>query len=152
MIFCFRTSGLLIVLTLLLSMVSPVQAERTDFLFSKKFHGLLALSASGIFLREAYQSRTDGNYQYQEYELTENSQRARELYDESKRNDTRSLVFLGIGVASLFYSLHLFISKEDKLPLPEMENKGFLELKGVSLDVTSSLKEQRMQLGILKKF
>ena len=148
---CFRASGLLVIAVLLLSVASPVRAKRADFLFSRKFHGYLALSASGLFLKEAYDSRKDGSDQYDDYKLAGNSQRALELYDESKRKDTRSMVFLGLGVVSLGYSLHLLMSEEEELPLPEMD-RGLVEVKGVTLDVTGDPVGRRMRVKFSKGF
>jgi len=148
------SSGLSIVLivALVLAIGSPVSAGGTDLLMSAKLHGALALTASGVLLKEAYDARKDANSNYDQYRIATSTQLASELYDESKRNDTRSLLLLGGGLGSFALAIHLFMSgNDDDLPLPEL-NKGIVQVKGIAVDIKGDPILGKLQVNLMKGF
>ena len=146
----FGVAAWLVVAALVFSMTAPVCAD--DFLFSKKFYGFVTLGASGWCLYEAYDARKAGNDFYDQYKVAGTSLRASELYDESKRSDTRSALLLGLGVGTLVYSVHLLLSdKKDELPPPKMD-RGLVEVKGVAVDVTGDPLRRGVKVKFKKGF
>ena len=148
----YRVPALLVVVALLLSSAAPVRAEGRHFLFSKKFYGLVSIGLSGLCLKEAYDARQDGSDSYTKYKQTASPALARELYDESKRNDTRSALMLGLGVGTLLYGIHLIMSDNgNDLPSPKMD-RGLVQVKGVALDVSGDPYRRGMQVKLRKGF
>ena len=132
---CFRVSVLLVTVALVLCAGTSAYAKKGDVLFSKKLYGILGVGASTMFLKSAYDARKDAGGLYDQYKATGSPQQAQELYDLSKRKDTRSAVMLGLGLGTLGYSIHLLLSDDkDDLPPPKMD-EGLVKVKGVALDV-----------------
>ena len=133
---------------------SPAQAQKKtkDFLYSKKLYGALSLGASIWFFAEAHAARKDANDAYELYRTTTSSQTAGDLYSESKSGDTRAAILFGLGVGTLAYSVHLFLSDEgEELPSPEKRN-NLVEMKGVGLTVNGDLKTRGVRLNLNKGF
>ncbi len=149
-----RTLALAVaVITILVSAV-PTQAQKKtkDFLYSKKFYGALSLGASLWFFTEAHASRKDANDTYEQYRTATSSQTAGDLYNESKSRDTRAAIMLGLGLGTLAYSVHLFLSDEDEeLPPPE-KKANLVEMKGIGLAVNGDLKTRGVRLKLNKAF
>ncbi len=139
--------------TVLVSAV-PTQAQQKtkDFLYSKKFYGALSLGASIWFFTEAHASRKNANDTYQQYRTATSSQTAEDLYNESKSDDTRAAIMLGLGLGTLAYSVHLFLSDEgEELPPPE-KNANLVEMKGIGVAVNGDLKTRGVRLKLNKSF
>ena len=148
---CIRVSALVVVAAVLLAVAAPVQAGG-GFLFNKKFHGVLLLGTSGYLFKEAYDARQEADDRYELYKVAVSPQLARELYDDSKRKDTKSAVLVGLGAATLAYSIHLFLSdSSDELPPPKLD-RGLVKVKGVALDVTGDPMTKRMQVQLKRGF
>ena len=140
----------LVIAALVCSAAAPAWAD--DFLFSRKFYGIVTCGASGWFLYQAYDARRDANNFYDQYKLAGTSQKANELYDESRRNDTRSALMLGLGVGTLAYSIHLFLSdRKEELSPPKMD-KGLVEVKGVAVDVAGDPFRRGVKMKLKKGF
>ena len=132
----------------------PAQAQKKtkDFLYSKKFYGALSLGASIWFFTEAHASRIDANDTFEQYRTTTSSQTAGDLYKESKSSDTRAAIMLGLGLGTLAYSVHLFLSDEgEELPPPE-KKANLVEVKGIGLAVNGDLKSRGVRLNLNRAF
>lgn len=132
----------------------PAQAQKKtrDFLYSKKFYGALSLGASIWFFTEAHAARKDANDAYEQYRTTTSSRTAGDLYGESKSGDTKAAIMFGLGVGTLAYSVHLFLSDEgEELPPPEKRN-NLVEMKGVGLAVNGDLNARGVRLNLNKAF
>lgn len=143
----------LAVITILVAAV-PAQAQQKtkDFLYSKKLYGALSLGASIWFFTEAHASRKDANDAYELYRTATTAQTAGELYNESKSEDTRAAIMLGLGLGTLAYSVHLFLADEDEeLPPPE-KNANLVEMKGIGVAVNGDLKTRGVRLKLNKSF
>ncbi|MDE2888361.1 MAG: hypothetical protein OXR72_09090 [Gemmatimonadota bacterium] len=143
----------LAVVTILVSAV-PAQAQQKtkDFLYSKKLYGALSLGASIWFFTEAHASRKDANDAYEQYRTATSAQTAGDLYNESKSDDTRAAIMLGLGLGTLAYSVHLFLSDEgEELPPPE-KKANLVELKGIGVAVNGDLKTRGVRLNLNKAF
>lgn len=141
------------VVTILVSAV-PTQAQKKtkDFLYSKKLYGALSLGASLWFFTEAHASRKDANDAYERYRTATSSQTAGDLYNESKSDDTRAAIMLGLGLGTLAYSVHLFLSDEDEELPPTSKNANLVEMKGIGLAVNGDLKARGVRLKLNKAF
>ncbi len=149
---CFRVSAMLVATALVLSAAAPACAKKGDILFSKKLYGALGIGAGALFLKEAYSARKDAGDLYDQYKAAGTAQQAQELYDESKRKDTRSVVMLGLGLGTLGYSIHLLLSdKEEGLPPPKVD-EGLVKVKGVALDVAGDPLGRGVRVRLKKGF
>lgn len=149
-----RTVALAVAVVTILVSAVPTQAQQKtkDFLYSKKFYGALSLGASLWFFTEAHASRKDANDAYEQYRTATSSQTAGDLYNESKSEDTRAAIMLGLGLGTLAYSVHLFLSDEDEeLPPPE-KKANLVEMKGIGLAVNGDLKARGVRLNLSKAF
>ena len=145
-------SALLVGALVFLSTTAPAQGGTRDFLYSKKLYSGLSFVAGVWFLKGAYDARKDGNDAYARYKVAGTPQQARDLYDESKRNDTRSALMLGLGLGTLAYSVHLFLSDDkEELPPPKMQ-EGLVRVRGVSVDVTGDPVNKGMRLKLGRDF
>ncbi len=152
----YRTCAVAIVVAAatLFASAGPAQAQKKtkDFLYSRKFHGVLSLGASIWFFTEAHAARKDANNAYEQYRTTTSSQTAGDLYGESKSGDTKAAIMFGLGVGTLAYSVHLFLSDEgEELPPPEKRN-NLVEMKGVGLAVNGDLKARGVRLNLNRAF
>ena len=148
----FRVSAMLVAAALVLSAAAPACAKKGDILFSKKLYGFLGIGAGTLFLKEAYSARKDAGDLYDQYKAAGTAQQAQELYDESKRKDTRSMVMLGLGLGTLGYSIHLLLSdKEEDLPPPKVD-EGLVKVKGVALDVAGDPLGRGVRVRLKKGF
>ncbi len=143
----------LAVIAILVSAVPAKAQQKTkDFLYSKKFYGALSLGASIWFFTEAHASRKDANNAFEQYRAATSSQTAGDLYNESKSDDTRAAIMLGLGLGTLAYSVHLFLSDEgEELPPPE-KNANLVEMKGIGVAVNGDLKTRGVRLNLNKAF
>jgi hypothetical protein len=141
------------VIVLLVSAVpSHAQKKTKDFLYSKKLYGALSLGASIWFFTEAHAARNDANDAYERYRSTTSSQMADDLYGESKSGDTKAAIMLGLGIGTLAYSVHLFLSDEgEELPPPEKRN-NLVEVKSIGLAVNGDLNTRGVRLNLNKAF
>ena len=135
-----------------LSLSGQVAAQKTNFLVSNRFYGLISAGAGVYFLVEANKARTDGNEAYKLYEAAGSSALARELYDESKQKDTKAAIMLGLSVSTVGYGLHLLMKGDgDELPDPKMD-RGLVEVKGVKVDAGADPVSGRMGLLLRRTF
>ena len=105
-----------------------------------------------MFFKEAYDARKDAGDFYDQYKVTASPQNAQTLYDESKRQDTRSALMLGLGLGTLGYSIHLLLSDDrEELPPPKM-NEGLVKVKGVALDVVGDPLGRGVKVRLKKGF
>ena len=149
---CFRVVGLVVAVAVMLCVVaSPARSGAGDFLFSKKLHGMFAAGAGGLLLKASWDAKKDANDSYDLYQLSASSTTARDLYDESKRQDTRSLLMLGAGVGSLLLAVHLFLDEDEDLPMPE-KTGSLVEVKGIKLDVKGDPIMRTMRVQLKKGF
>lgn len=88
----FRIGTGLVAMALLLSVAVPAQAVGKDFLLRSKFHGALMLGLGGLLIKEAVDAKKEANDTYDLYKQAGTSTSARDLYDSSKRHDTRAAV------------------------------------------------------------
>ena len=147
---CFRISALLV--AVVLSTAAPACAKVGDILFSKKLYGIVGVGTSAMFFKEAYDARKDAGDFYDQYKVTASPQDAQTLYDESKRQDTRSALMLGLGLGTLGYSIHLLLSDDrEELPPPKM-NEGLVKVKGVALDVVGDPLGRGVRVRLKKGF
>ena len=149
---CFRVASLVAAVAVMLCVVaSPARAGAGDFLFSKKLHGILVAGAGSMLLKASWDAKKDADDSYDLYQQSLSSTTARDLYDESKRQDTRSLLLLGAGVSSLALAIHLFTDEDENLPRPE-KRKSLVEVKGIQLDVKGDPIMKTMQVQLKKGF
>ena len=149
-----RAVAVSVAVTALCVSADPARAQMKtrDFLYSKKLYGALSLGASIWFFTEAHAARKDANDAYERYRTTTSSQTAGDPYSESKSGDTRAAIMFGLGVGTLAYSVHLFLSDEgEELPPPEKRN-NLVEMKGVGLRVNGDLKARGVRLNLNKAF
>lgn len=149
--FLVRGVAGLLVVVLLGGLTVPAQALDKDFLINKKFHGALMLGLGGFLLKEALDSKNQANDAYDAYKLSGTVTVARDLYDESKRHDTRAAVYGVLGIGAIVYSVHLFMKDDDNLPAPKMQ-EGIVNVKGVSLGLDGDLMQGKMGLQLKKGF
>jgi hypothetical protein len=149
--FLVRVVSGLLVLVLVFGLTAPVMAGGKDFLLSRKFHGILVLGFGGLLIKESFDAKKEANDAYDFYISAGETVSAREFYDDSKRHDTRAAVYGVLGVASVLYSLHLFVKDDDSLPPPRME-EGLVNVKGVSLGLDGNLMQKKMGLRLRKGF
>ena len=134
------------------AMGGQVSAQTTDFLFSNRFMGAVSAGAGIYFLAEAKKARDDGSEAYDLYSIASSPTVARELYDESKQNDTKAAIMLGLGVGTITYGIHLFMKGDrDKLPDPNMD-RGLVVVKGVKIDAGADPRSGRMGLLLRRTF
>ena len=149
-----RVCAFAVAVAMLILSAVPAQAQKTkkDFLYSKKLYGTLSLGASIWFFKEAHAARRDANDAYEQYRTTSSSQTAGDRYNESKSGDTKAAIMLGLGLGTLAYSVHLFLSDEgEELPPPEKRN-NLVEMKGVGLAVNGDLNRRGVRLNLNKAF
>ena len=134
-------------------LVLPVAAHAGsgDFLLSRRFHGAIALGVSAWSFKAAYNARQDANRVYDRYKVAGTAQAARETYDESKRHDTKAALFLGVGIGTLAYSVHAFLSGDEALPPPRMQ-EGLGAIRGVRMDFTADPHRGGVTLELRKGF
>lgn len=149
---CFKISSLFLVVSLILASVVPSQAKARDFLFSKKFHGFVSLGASAWFMKEAYDARKDANDNFDLYKQAISAVKAQELYDESKRKDTRSAAMLGLSIGTLALSIHLLLSYNDDELAPAKKKNGIVEMKGVAFDVAGDPVSRKVRVKLKRGF
>ena len=152
----YRTCAVAVVVAVAALFVSAdtalAQEKTKDFLYSKKLYGALSLGASIWFFTEAHAARKDANDAYEQYRATRSSQTAGNHYSESKSGDTKAAIMFGLGVGTLAYSVHLFLSDEgEELPPPEKRN-NLVEMNGVGLAVNGDLKARGVRLNLNKAF
>ena len=138
-------------LAAVLALPVAAQAKSGDFLLSKKFYGAVALGVSLWSFKAAYDARQDGGDFYDQYKVAGTAQTARDTYDESKRNDTKAALLLGVGVGTLAYSVHAFLSDEDDTS-PRGMQEGLVSVKGVRVDITSDPYRGGVRLNLKKGF
>jgi len=148
---CQRVSAILVTAALVLSAV-PAHAGRSDALFSRKLFGLVSVGVSGICFKEAYDSRRDANDSYSKYKLASTSSLARELYEDSKRADTRTAVMAALGAGTLLYGIHLLVSDNAEDLPPVQMDRGLVQVKGVALDVTRDAVRGGLRVKLKKGF
>jgi hypothetical protein len=146
-----RSRVLAIGMVALLALPAAANAKAGDFLLSKKFHGAVALGASIWSFKAAYDARKDANNFYDQYKVAGTAQVARDTYDESKRNDTKAALLLGVGIGTLAYAIHAYLAEDDDLPAPEMR-EGLVGVKGIRLDVRSDPYRGGLRLDLKKGF
>ena len=149
-----RVCALAVAVTMLILSAVPVQAQKKkkDFLYSKKLYGTLSLGARIWFFKEAHAARKDADDSFERYRTTTSSQTAGELYSESRSGDTRAAIMLGLGVGTLAYSVHVFLSDEaEDLPPPEVRN-NVVEMRGIGLAVNGDLNRRGVRLNLNKAF
>jgi hypothetical protein len=149
---CFRISSLVVVVSLILASVVPSQAKPRDFLFSKKFHGIVSIGASAWFMKEAFDARKDANDNFDLYKQAISASKAQELYDESRRKDTRSAAMLGLGLGTLALSIHLLLSGNEEELAPAKTKSGLVELKGVAFDLAGDPLGRRVRVNLKRGF
>ncbi len=147
----FRIGTGLVAMALLLSVAVPAQAVGRDFLLRSKFHGALMLGLGGLLIKEAVDAKKEANDTYDLYKQAGTATSARDLYDSSKRHDTRAAVLGVLGGAAILYSVHLFIKEDADLPPPKL-NRGLVNIKGVALDVKGDVFQRKMQVQLKKGF
>ena len=131
---------------------SQTVAQKTDILFSNKFYGLVSAGLGTYFLIEANKARVDGDEAFELYKAAGSSTLARELYDESRENETKAAMILGLGVGTITYGIHLFMKGDrDKLPDPNMD-RGLVVVKGVKIDAGADPRSGRMGLLLRRTF
>ncbi len=128
-----------------------VSAQKTDFLLSNCFYGVVSAGAGVFFLVEANNARKDGNEAYDLYVTSGSSTLARELYDESRQKDTKAAIMLGLGVGTFTYGIHLLMKGGDDLPDPKMD-RGLVEVKGIKIDAGADPAHGRMGLLLRRTF
>lgn len=146
-----RSRVLAACLAAVLALPVVAQAKSSDFLVSKKFYGGVALGVSLLSFKAAYDARKDAGNFYDQYKVAGTAQTARETYDESKRNDTKAALLLGVGLGTLAYSVHALMSGTKNLAPPEMQ-EGFASVKGVRMDITSDPYRGGIRLNLKKGF
>ncbi len=130
----------------------PAGAEVRDFLVSRKFYGAVSAGTGIFFLLEAANSRQEAGDVYEEYQAAGTSARARELYDESRSKDTEAAILLGLGLGTLAYGVHLWLSEDSEdLPEPRLR-RGLVRVKGVTVDLGRSPVAPSWQLQLRKGF
>lgn len=148
----YRICACVLVAALALPAAAPAQTKKKDILFSKKLYSGITFGFSLWFFKEAYDARQDAGDAYDRYRATTSTQRVGEFYDESRRNDTKAAILLGLGLGTLAYSVHLFLSEDSEdLPPPKMRN-GLVEVKGVSLDLAGDPLNRGVRLKLKKGF
>ena len=121
-------------------------APGEELLFSRKLYAYIGLGVSAVLFKEAYNSRQQGGDLYQRYKAAETSQRAQELYDETRRYDTRGVVLGVLGTGALVYSIHILRSaSREELPMPR--RRGQMAIKG--LKITLEADPLKRHLGLL---
>ncbi|HAA78650.1 TPA: hypothetical protein DCE37_26430 [Candidatus Latescibacteria bacterium] len=134
------------------AMGGQVPAQTTDFLFSNRFMGAVSAGAGIYFLAEAKKARDDGSEAYDLYSIASSPTVARELYDESKQNDTKAAIMLGLGVGTITYGVHLLMKGDkDELPDPKMD-RGLIEVKGVKVDAGPDPYRGRLGVQLRRSF
>ena len=146
-----RSQILIAVLATAFALPATAQAEPVDFLHSKRLYAGLALGVSLWSFKAAYEARQDGSDFYDQYKVAGTAQTARESYDESKKSDTKAALWLGVGLTTLAYSIHAFVSEEKDLSTPEMR-EGLLKMKGVRMDLHSDPYRGGLRLNLKKGF
>lgn len=140
-------------IALLATATGSATAGVADILQSKRLYGILGLGATTLFLVEAGKSRQDAGDFYELYKTAGTTQNARELYDESRRLDTRSAVLIALGAGTLGYSIHLLLSGGDKNAEKKAElDGGLVNVKGVAVDVGADPVSGRLQVGLSRGF
>lgn len=147
----YRIGPGVIALALLLSVATPARAVGKDFLLRSKFHGALMLGLGGLLIKEAVDAKKEASDVYDLYKQAGSPTSARDLYDSSKRHDTRAAVLGVLGGAAILYSVHLFIKEDADLPPPKMK-RGLVTIKGVALDVKGDVFQRKMQVQLQKGF
>jgi hypothetical protein len=144
-------AALTAVAALALGAASPA-AAKTDLFVSKRFYSVISGGLGVYFLTEANRARGDANEAYEQYQLAGTTARARELYDESRQKDTKAAVLLALGVGSLGYAVHLWLSGDsDKLPDPKLE-RGLVQVRGVAVDVGGDAVTRRLGVHLRRGF
>jgi hypothetical protein len=138
-------------LAAVLALPVAVQAKSSDFLLSKKFYGAVSLGVSLFSFKAAYDAKKDAGDFYDLYEVAYTAQTAQETYDESKRHDTKAALLLGVGIGTLAYSVHAFLS-DGKAPPPPKMQEGFASVRGVRMDITSDPYRGGVKLSLKKGF
>ncbi|NKB72079.1 MAG: hypothetical protein GKR89_33800 [Candidatus Latescibacteria bacterium] len=88
---------------------------------------------------------------YDRYEEAQSSLRAQELYDETRRYDTRGVVFGVLGMGTLAYSIHVLRSQPaEELPLPRRAEP--MQLKGVEVGVEADVLRRKMGLVLSRRW
>lgn len=142
----------LLVLFAGVTMSGQVAAQKTDFLLSNRFYGVLSAGLGVYFLTEANNARSDGNEAYELYIAAGSANLARELYDESRQKDTKAAIMLGMGAGTIIYGIHLLLKGDgDGLLVPEMD-RGLIKVKGVKIDAGADPVRGRVGLILRQSF
>ena len=147
----YRIGTGLIAMALLLSATMPAQTAGKDFLLRSKFHGALMLGLGGLMIKGAIDAKKEANDAYALYKQAGTSSSARDLYDSSKRHDTRAAMLGVLGGVAILYSVHLFLKEDADLSPPKMD-RGIVNIKGVALDVKGDVFQRKMQVQLKKGF
>jgi hypothetical protein len=143
---------LVIVLVAGVTVSGPVAAQKTDFLFSNRFYGILSAGVGTYFLVEANNARSDGNSAYDLYTASGSASLAREFYDQSRQKDTKAVIMLGLGVGTVTYGIHLLLKGNgDRLPDPKMD-RGLVEVRGVKIDAGPDPYKGRLGVQLRRTF
>lgn len=145
--FCVATAAALVTAS-----AGSACAGAREFLTSSRLYGILGLGATTYFGYEAYSARQDANDFYDRYQAAGRAAVARDLYDESRRMDTRSAVLMAVGVGTLGISIHLLLSGDDGDDLDVARSEGVMEVRGLALDVGGDPMRQELKVGVRKSF
>jgi hypothetical protein len=145
-----RITALSMALALTVASAGSAFAGAGEVLNSRRLYAVLGLGVTVLTLKEANEARKDANDFYDLYKTAGTNQRARELYDESRRLDTRSAMLLALGAGTLGLSAHLFFSGDDKRA--SGDDKSLMEVKGVEVEVRADLMNRRLQVGLSRDF
>lgn len=142
----------LFVLAAGVTMSGQVAAQKTDFLLSNRFYGVVSAGLGVYFLTEANNARSDGNEAYDLYIAAGSANLAREFYDESRQKDTKAAIMLGLGAGTFTYGIHLLMKGDgDRLPDSRMD-QGLIEVKGVKINAGADPVRGRLGLLLRRTF
>jgi hypothetical protein len=146
-----RLASVGIVLALLGTSTGPALAGAGDVLVSKRLYAGVGIGVTALFLKEAYSARRDGGDYYDLYRTAGSTQRATELYNESRRLDTRSAVLLAAGLGTLGVSVHLLLSDRSVRKAGKAAD-SLLEIKGLTVDVGADPVRGSVRVGLSRGF